>query len=325
MRRFASLLVSSCLIVIVSSTAFGQQQATVVHQGGNVIGAEDGVALVVADVEELTKTWRVSAAGDLNLPMVGQIHAEGMTVESLQAELTERLKLYVRDPQVTAYIAEYRSQPVTVQGAVAKPGTIQTEGSKTLLDVLMMAGGANSSGPAVAGPTVTVTRTAKYGSIPLPEAKVDPIGKFSTVELKLKDATNPTSAAANLLIRPYDVVSVSARQRLVYVIGQVNRPGAVELDTQDTVSVMQVLAAAGGLTNLAAPANTAIMHVDSEGKYIPVASVNLKHVMGGKAEDKMLSPGDIIVVPENRIKSYTQSAVNSATSYGLYALIIGKF
>jgi protein involved in polysaccharide export with SLBB domain len=88
---------------------------------------------------------------------------------------------------------------------------------------------------------------------------------------------------------------------------------------------MQVLAAAGGLTNLAAAANTAIMHVDNDGKYGPIASINLKRLMGGKAEDRMLSPGDIIVVPENRLKSYTETAAQSAMSYSLYALIIGHF
>lgn len=309
---------------VLSLGAAAQQSTTTVSHSEDVIGPEDGVALVVSDADELTKTWRVSSDGDLNLPMVGQMHVAGMTTATLENELTERLKAYVRDPHVTAYIAEFRSQPVTVQGAVAKPGTLQTEGSKTLLSVLMLAGGPNGAGPAVAGPTLTVTRESTYGSIPLPGVKVDPKG-FESVELKLREVTNPSTAAANLVIRPHDVISVSTKQRLVYVIGQVNRPGAVELDTQDTVSVMQVLAAAGGLTNLAAPANTAIMHVDNDGKYGPIASINLKRLMGGKAEDRMLSPGDIIVVPENRLKSYTETAAQSAMSYSLYALIIGHF
>jgi len=290
-----------------------------------VIGPDDGVGIVVADADELTKTWRVSSGGDLNLPMVGQIHASGLTAEQFENELTEKLKAFIRDPQVTAYVAEFRSQPVTVQGAVAKPGTIQTEGAKTLLDVLMMAGGPNRGGPTAAGPTVTVTREIKYGSIPLAGVKTDPQGQYSSVELKLNEVTNASSAAANLMIRPHDVISVSTKPRLIYVIGQVNRPGAVELDTRDTVSVMEVLAAAGGPTHTAAPANTAIMHVDDVGKYSLVASVNLKRVMNGKSEDRMLSPGDIIVVPESRVKAITENAAMSATSYGLYSLIIGHF
>jgi polysaccharide biosynthesis/export protein len=290
-----------------------------------VIGADDGVTLAVADADELNKTWRVTSGGDLNLPMLGQVHAAGLTVEQLENELTERLKSYMRDPHVTAYISEFRSQPVTVQGPVGKPGTIQMEGSQTLLEVLTAAGGANVGGATAAGPTLTVTRDMKNGSIPLPGAKTDAKGEYSTVELKIKEVTSAGTPAATLLLRAHDVVTISSKPRLVYVIGQVNRPGAVELDTQDAVSVMQVLAAAGGLTSLAAPGHAEIMHVDDAGKYSLVASVNLKQVITGKREDRMLSPGDIMVVPESKLKSYTQNAAMSATSYGLYALIIGHF
>lgn len=301
----------------VSSFAAQQNAEVVPPRTDNVIGPEDTLNIVAGDAEEISKTWRVSGNGDLDLPMIGRIHAAGLTVAQLEDQVTEKLKAFVREPHVSVFISEFRSQPVTIEGAVARPGTIQTEGPKTLLNVLMMAGGPNA-----AGPTVTLTRSAKNGTIPLDGAKTDPKGEYSTIELKLKDVMNASSPAANLIMRPHDVLSVSTKQRLVYIIGQVNRPGAVELDTQDSVSAMQVLAAAGGLTSLAVPSNTAVMHVDEKGQYSKVASINLKSVMNGKGPDRMLAPGDIVVVPENHIKSYVQAATMSATTTGMYAILM---
>jgi len=294
-----------------------QDAATSPTRNGDVIGPDDGIVINAADAEELSKPWRVNSSGDLNLPMVGQVHAAGLTVEQLENDLTEKLKSFIRDPHVTVYVSEFRSQPVIVEGAVAKPGPLQTEGPKTLLGVLMMAGGPNA-----AGPTVTLTRETKYGEIPLPNAKTDPQGRYNTVELKLKDVLNASTPAANLMVRAHDVVAVSTKQRLIYVIGQVNKPGAVELDTQDSISVMQVLAAAGGLTSVAAPGNTAVMHLDENGQYNKVASINLKRVMSGKGGDRMLTAGDIIVVPENHVKSYVQAATMSAATTATYSILM---
>jgi polysaccharide export outer membrane protein len=315
--RVAILAVLGLLSVGIGPRVAAQDASAAPTHNGDVIGPDDGIAITAADAEELNKTWRVNSSGDLNLPMLGQIHAAGLTVEQLENDLTEKLKSFIRDPHVTVYISEFRSQPVTVEGAVAKPGTLQTEGSKTLLGVVMMAGGPNA-----AGPTVTLTRETKYGSIPLPDAKTDPQGHYSTVELKLKDVLNASTPAANLMVRAHDVVAVSTKQRLIYIIGQVNKPGAVELDTQESISVMQVLAAAGGLTNVAAPGNTAVMHLEESGRYNKVASINLKRVMSGKGGDRMLTAGDIIVVPENHMKSYVQAATLSATTTGMYAILM---
>lgn len=294
-----------------------QNAQTPLLKDDNAIGPDDTLNIVAGEAEEISKTWRVSSTGDLDLPMVGEIHAAGLTVAQLEDELTEKLKAFIREPHVSVYISEFRSRPVTIEGAVARPGTIQTEGTKTLLSTLMMAGGPNA-----AGPTVTLTRSMKNGSIPLEGAKNDPNGEYSTVELKLKDVMNASSPAANIIMQPHDVLSVSTKQRLVYIIGQVNRPGAVELDTQDSISAMQVLAAAGGLTNLAVARNTTIMHVDEKGQYSKVAAINLKSVMNGKGSDRMLTPGDIMVVPENHLKSYVQAATMSAATSGMYTILM---
>src|SRR5579872_7433646 len=97
-----------------------------------VIGANDSVTVTTIEAEELNKVWHVSSTGDLDFPMVGRIHAEGLTTEGLEKELTEKLSRFIRNPQVTVYISEYRSQPVTITGAVKNPGILQIQGPKTL-------------------------------------------------------------------------------------------------------------------------------------------------------------------------------------------------
>src|SRR5579862_2453753 len=127
-----------------------------VESPGTVIGPDDGVTIVALGAEDISKTWRVSSTGELTLPMVGKVQAAGKTTEQLEQELTSRLGHYIREPEVTVYISEFRSETVTVEGAVDKPGRIQTEGQKTLLDVLMMAGGTKAPGL-----TLKVVRDAK--------------------------------------------------------------------------------------------------------------------------------------------------------------------
>src|ERR1035437_4959864 len=186
------------------SSLAAQDSQKVPTAPGTVIGANDGITIVALGADDISKTWRVSSTGELTLPMVGKIHAAGMTTEQVEQELTSRLKRFILDPQVAIYISEFRSETVTVEGAVEKPGRIQTEGQKTLLEVLMMAGGTSSPGP-----TVKVTRASEYGIIPLPGVRKDLAGLYSTVELPVKDVLDASSAAANLIMEPEDVVSVS--------------------------------------------------------------------------------------------------------------------
>jgi polysaccharide biosynthesis/export protein len=289
-----------------------------------IIGPGDTVTIVSLDCEEISKPWRVGNTGDLNLPMVGRIHIAGMTVEQLEQELVLRLRRFIREPQVTAYISEFRSQPIMVVGAVEKPGTFQREENETLLQALTLAGGPKGIlGKVMHGPTLTITRNLKYGPIPLPNARNDPGGKFSIAELSLKDVMNGSSAAANLALQPEDVVNVSTKPPFVYVVGEVNRPGAVELATQDHMSMVQLLAVAGGMTRDASPAKTEILRVTADGLYVKKGSVNAKSVMSGKASDVKLVAGDVVVVPSNRFKFFWQSTATSALTAG--TMILARF
>jgi polysaccharide biosynthesis/export protein len=288
--------------------------------GRGVIGPDDTVTITALNVDEISKPWRVGADGDLTLPLLGRIPASGMSVEQLQAEISTRLRKFVKDPQVTVFVSDFRSHPVTVSGAVEKPGVIQVEGPTSLFSVLVQAGG-----PKDAGPTVTLTRYATNGPIQNPKAEPSRDGKYSTLQLPLADVIRGHGEAASVTVQPFDVVTVAKQQkpRMVFLAGEVNRPGAIELASQDTVSLSKALAMAGGMTHIASPGRTVIRHIDSSGRETAFAYVNLKKIMSGKAKDILLSDGDVVIIPSSDISTYLQTMSTTAITSSVY--ILGRF
>ena len=286
-----------------------------------MIGPEDVVSIYALDAEELSRTWRVNATGELNLPLIGKVQAAGLTVEQFERALTERMRSVIRFPQVFVSVTEIRSQPVTVVGAVGKTGALQLAGRRTLLQVLLEAGG-----PVDPGPNLTVTRRREYGPIPLPGSRPAADGNYSVVELDVEKVMEGRSDASNLVMRPFDLVTVSPKprfQKLVHIIGEVNRPGAIELVQQPSVTVMQALAAAGGATRTASLRRGMIMHVNPEGVRTEIAMVDLKKITEGKVKDLELVPGDIVVVPSSQWRQYLDLSTRSMAAGSL--LILTRF
>src|SRR4030042_6803399 len=107
------------------------------------IGPEDVLGIEAYNVEELQKTVRLNSNGEIALPLVGIIKAEGMTPPELEKVITERLQRYVEETVVTVFVKEYRSHRISVLGAVKNPQLYAVTGQRHLIDMLMMAGGLN--------------------------------------------------------------------------------------------------------------------------------------------------------------------------------------
>jgi protein involved in polysaccharide export with SLBB domain len=120
-----------------------------------------------------------------------------------------------------------------------------------------------------------------------------------------------------------DLITVSPVRpaRFVHISGEVNKPGAVELVTQDVVSMMKVLAVAGGLTKDAKASATMIMHNNANGVLTSTVFVDIDKIMHGKARDLELTDGDVVVVPTSGVKSTLHQASGAAMSSGIYAAI----
>jgi polysaccharide biosynthesis/export protein len=286
-----------------------------------VLGADDQIVIHAFEAEEISdKPIGIGADGFIDLPMIGRVHAAGMTVQQLQVELAKRLGAYVNHPQLTVMVSEFRSQPVSVVGAVNMTGVVQLQGRKTLMEVISLAGGLRQD----AGNSVTVTRELKRGKLPLPGATSDPSGQFSTATVSLRDIMNGKKPEENILIEPNDVLTVPKAQ-LIYVLGEVGRPGGFVLDDHDSLSSLQCVALAGGLNKTAKGSKAKILRLQpgsSERKEIPA---NLSKIMSGEAPDVTLHADDILFVPNNAPKSAGLRAAETALQIGTGIAIYGRF
>jgi protein involved in polysaccharide export with SLBB domain len=194
---------------------------------GYILGPDDEIVIRAIDAPEISdKPVLIGTNGSITPPMIGRVKAGGLTVEQLEAELTTRLKPFIQEPQISVTVTEIRSQPVSVFGAVTKPGVVQLRGRQTLYEVLSLAGGPRDT----AGSILTVTRRWQSGEIPLPGARVDPTGQFSSAELNAQEILEGKNPAANIEIKPNDIISLSeSSSNMIYVGGDVQHAGAFTL------------------------------------------------------------------------------------------------
>ena len=277
------------------------------------LGPEDQITVHVVDVPDLSdKPQRIDPSGDVRFPMVGSIHAAGMTIEQFESELRDRLKVYLQAPDVAVTVSEFHSQSVSVVGAVGTPGVRQLEGSKTVIEILSMAGGPSAD----AGPVVRISRRQDQGRIPLSEALENVETGFSTVDIPLKPLLDATTPEKNILIRPNDIVSVP-RADVVYVIGEVGHAGSIPVTRGTSVSVVEAISAAGGVLRTAAAGGARILRVVGTNPARTEIPVDLKKIMAGKGNDVQLFAGDILVVPDSTGKRATTRALEAAVQLGV--------
>ena len=209
-----------------------------------VLGPNDQILIRAPQAEEINdKPFRVDSEGSINLPMVGRVRAGGMTVQELESELVKRLREFIREPQVIITVIQFRSEPVFFVGAFRAPGIYPLQGRRTLVEMLSSIGGLQPN----ASRHIKVTRRAEYGPISLPNAIEDSEKKISTVEISIGSLRENVNPAEDILLAPYDVISVE-RAELVYVNGEVNKVGGIELGERDSVSIVQALVMSGGFT-----------------------------------------------------------------------------
>jgi polysaccharide biosynthesis/export protein len=274
-----------------------------------VIGPEDVLAIDVFDVPELSKlTVEVSNDGNISVPLLGNVKAAGLTQQQLRDELAEQWgEKYLQHPQVMLTIQEFKSRPVSVVGAVAKPGEYYLTGRRSLVEVLAMAGGPANLG-ASAGKEVMVERPEGFQDLP----PVDGLTQTAPdkVSIELKKLLYSQDTDLNIEVKPFDIVSVS-RAGVVYVVGAVNRPGGYLLDNKDSVSVLEAVAMAQGIGLNAKAHEARIVRRSTNGSQTAVP-IDLKKVLAGKAPDVSLAANDILFVPNSTAKAVGKQSIASA-------------
>ena len=330
--RFCTTLITAAVACLSPLSSLGQQRlsqgvdphsptaserlkpaaAHDVKKSGYVLGPNDELTISVLGLEDLSdKRVRINTDGDVDLLLVGRVRAAGMTPGGLQAELTKRLGNYMQAPQVVVSVSQVGSQPVSVIGAVNRPGVHQAVGNKTLVEMLSMAGGLRSD----AGHRVTITRRLERGRIPLAGAHDDSTGHFSVAEVELSGLMRASDPIQNIEVRSRDVITVP-RAELIYVVGQVRRPGGFVLHDREMLSVLEALSLAEGLARTAAPQKAKILRAMPNAAQRSEIPVNLREVLAGKGHDVSLKPYDILFVPNSTGKSVGLRTLDAAVRIG---------
>jgi polysaccharide export outer membrane protein len=277
-----------------------------------ILGPDDQIVIHVLDLEEIPeKPFRVDMAGNINVPLVGRLRVAGLTVEQTEAAIHKRLESVLQNPEVTVFVSELRSHPVSILGSVKTPGVVQVTGRKTLTEVLSLAGGANSD----AGNSIMITRRVASGPIPLPGATLDPSGQFYVGQVNLKSLTEATNPQENIAILAEDVISLP-KGELVYVVGAVSRAGGFVLNERENITILQVISLAGGLDRFANTKKVKILRPKAASGNREEIVVDLKAMLAGNKSDMPLQPNDILFVPVSGTKAGTVRTVEALIGMG---------
>lgn len=290
------------------------------------IGSGDLLHIDVFDVPELSRDVRVSDTGDITYPLIpGKIVTAGLTAYQLEQKLVQLLveNGLVSHPQVSVFVKEQNSQPVTVVGAVQRPMVYQVIRPTTLLELLAQAGGITD----VAGNDVIVTR-------PLPTADknvdkndvkgvtVDTSSDTQTITIRLQDLLESGNPAFNISIYGGDTVSVP-RAGIVYVMGGgISQPGGYILQNHgEQITVLKAVALAHGMTVFAKGDQAVIMRNNPDTGQKDMIPVQIKKIENRKADDPRMQSNDILYIPDNlglKILAKGGEAVIAGASIAIY-------
>jgi len=284
------------------------------------LGPLDVLAIRTPDLGEnaAERTVRINPDGYINMPMAGRIPAAGLTVEELEQLLASKLKEFYKDPQVGVSVVEFRSQTASVLGLVNTPGSIQLQGSKTLVDVISLAGGMKPEARSM----IRITRKKERGEIPLPAVHEDPTGQYYIAEVNFRDISEARTPGLNIWIKPDDIITV-LQADFIYIMGEVARPGTVVLANQDSTTVMEVMSMVGGPLKTASLKKSLILrsHAGKPGRTeIPL---NIAKIKDRQAEDVALLPNDILLIPGSPGKQALMRTIEAAITIGTGMLTYG--
>jgi len=287
----------SGIVAVPQDASSGQKNSQSRNSSALTLGPGDEVEIAVYGTPDLSGHTRVSSDGNISMPLVGNVHVAGLTSGEAEAAIEAQLRQnnILNDPQVSVFVKDYGSSGVSVVGEVVKPGSYSILGSHRLFDLLQAAGG--------------LTEKAANRAVISHRGSENPI----SVEL----AKDPAKMAqSNIEVQPGDTVVVPAAA-IVYVLGEVSKPGGYVLGSGGGVTVLRVVAAAGGPTRNASLGGAKMLRRTPNG--LQEVPVPLKKILNAKAPDVPLDPDDIIFVPNSKMKEILNGGV-LATTLGTAAL-----
>ena len=266
---------------------------------GYRIGPDDILTIsIMAGGEEQVKTEMVVAGnGYLNVPFIGKINAEGLSLEALEHAIYLPLEAdYFVDPQVHIQIKEYHSLQFFISGAVKEPGKFELDYTPTLMDLIASAGGVLPE----RGNIAYILRGIAAESLSASDMEAS-LAKTEPIRIDLIALLDEGNMAENRRLKSGDTVYIPLSTQLnqtttkVYVQGEVKNPGV--FDFQPGITALAACIMAGGFDKFAAPNRAKVIR--QKGNDQEIIKINLDKVQIGDLPDLPLRPGDRIHIPES--------------------------
>jgi len=289
--QIASAPLKADPITVGSKTTNGllQEAASAVKLQDLHIGIGDLLQVTMFGTQDFNADFRVSSSGDISLPPLGLVRVAGLSTSEAEKSIEHQLVEggFYREPRVSVFEKEYVTQGVSILGEVKNPGVYPLLADRHLLDLLSQAGGLTPN----ASKTISVTHAGQ-----------------NTPSVVTLSPDPELAATSNPAILTGDTIMV-ATAGLVYVIGNVNKPGGYPM-TDNQLTVLQALALAGGNAPMAALDRAQIVR-QAKGGAREAVPISVKRILAGRNKDIRLQPQDILFIPGSTGKNAATRSVEA--------------
>lgn len=268
----------AALFLVLPAPAAGQAVT-----GEYRVGPRDLLVVSVVEVPEVAGERRVSDMGTLDLPVLGPVNVGGLTPSEIQDRVSALLTAkFVNRATVIVSIKEYASKPVWIGGAVARPGPLGISGRWDLQQAILAAGGLGEK----VGRKIYVMRRASNGL-------------SDRLTISVDDLFTRLSETWNVPIFPGDIVTVTPRVPVrITCLGEFKSPGVVEFPDDENVTLLNLIARTGGLSERASRGKIRVKRKNQDGGEVEVF-YNYSRIVSGKDPDPELETGDVVIVKES--------------------------
>lgn len=285
------------------------------------VGPGDELEVVIAGLFADAQKLKVSADGTITIPQLGPVTVMDRTTEQIEIDIAEALKKkeLINEAQVLVDVSEYEAKTVYVLGEVDRPGEYAVSFQMTLMDLVFIAGGIDFTAAnkgylhrrAAAGAPAWRPTMVQADLRALENRPGTARQGTEVFEIDLKPLKEGSVLARNITLRNGDVFYVPRRKiEVVYVIGDVNGPGAFELPEDKTLTASKAISWAGGPAKTAKLRNGILMRYDADGTRHELP-VDFGAVLRGAQPDVEVRPNDIIFLPGSSGKTLGLGFLNS--------------
>jgi polysaccharide export outer membrane protein len=255
---------------VFSPLAGGQETLLIAHG--------DLLHIQVADTPEMDQDARVTDQGMVPIIGIGDVKVAGLTPSDAAAVVQERLieSHYLNHPQVSINVEEFATLQVSVIGEVKASGAYPIATPRPILDVLALAGGLTPE----ANRHILIEHNGD---------QQHPLNYYVSND-------GAQAIEQQVTVNPGDTIVVP-RAGIVYILGDVNRPGGYVMSNNESqLTLLQGLALAGGITRAAKQGHAHLLRKSPGGEFKDT-QLSVGDIQKGKQPDLALLPGDVLYVP----------------------------